>query len=222
MKKSFLHSCPELIEYIGSVGFLPLLPMGIDGWSAEEVLDEDCGYTQLPDGGWEWPLWSWKGSILHASGCAYGKFLKGKAAFVSREWWPDFCNYRRSIYPQPEEGGIEDDILAALKGVGSAVTRELRAECGFTGPKMRSRFDAYITRLEMGCRIVTEDFVYPRDRHGHEYGWGWSLLTTPEALFGHEACHTERTPQQSHDRIIEQLHKILPDASDSVCESLLK
>lgn len=101
MKTKLLHSCPELIDYINEVGFLPLLRMGVEGWSAEEVTDEDCQYTRLPDGGWEWPLWTWKGAILQDSGCAYGKFFDRKAAFVSRDWWPDFCNYRRSVSPIP-------------------------------------------------------------------------------------------------------------------------
>ena len=222
MEKELIDSCPRLIEYIEKVGFLPLLPMGITGWSAEEVTDEDCHYTQLPDGGWEWPLWEWKSSILQESGCAYGKFFNGKAAFISRAWWPDFCNYRRSIFPYPEEGSIEETILFTLKHNGSLITRELRAACGFTGPKMRSRFDAYVTRLEMGSYVVTEDFVYPRDRHGREYGWGWSLLTTPETLFGREACHPDRTPQESRERILGQLRKILPNEPEKVFAALLK
>ena len=53
MKQKPLHSCPELIDYINETGFLPLLSMGIAGWSAEEVTDEDCQYTRLPDGGWK-------------------------------------------------------------------------------------------------------------------------------------------------------------------------
>lgn len=222
MPQELIHSCPELIEYIRQVGMLPLLSMGIPGWSAEEVTDEDCQYTCLPDGGWEWPLWEWKGSILQESGCAYGKFFKGKAAFISREWWPDFCNYRRSLFPYPEEGSIEETILDILKIEGHQITRKLRTSCGFTGPKMRSRFDAYITRLQMSGYIVTEDFVYPRDRHGREYGWGWSLLTTPEALFGREACHPDRTPQESRERLLGQLRKILPHEAEKTLEALLK
>ena len=46
-----LHSCAELMEYINKIGFLPLLPLGIRGWSAEEVVDDDCQYVQLPEGG---------------------------------------------------------------------------------------------------------------------------------------------------------------------------
>lgn len=222
MDKELFHSCPELIDYINEIGFLPLLSMGIPGWSAEEVVDEDCQYNRLPDGGWEWPLWEWKGSILQESGCAYGKFFKRKAAFISREWWSDFCNYRRSVYPSPEEGSIEDTILDILRTEGSLITRELRHACGFTGPKMRSRFDAYVTRLEMGGYIVTEDFVYPQDKHGRDYGWGWSLLSTPEMLFGKEACHPERTPQESYERILQHFRKILPDISEQSLGLLLK
>ena len=217
-----IHSCPELMDYIDKVGFLPLLNMGIGEWSAEAVLDEDCQYVVLPDGGWEWPLWEWKGDIIRESGCAYGKFFAQKATFITREWWPDFCNYRRSIHPRPEEGSIEDTILEILSLNGSMITRELRKACGFTGPKMRSKFDGYISRLQMGGWIVTEDFVYPHDKHGRKYGWGWSLLTTPENLFGREACHPDRTSEESYQRLMDHFHKILPELSDKEIEKLIK
>jgi len=161
------------------MGFLPLLDSGIRGYSAEEMADEDCRYVVFSDSGWDWPLWKWKGPVVTDGNCVYGKFFAGKAGFVSREWWPDLCNYRRSRYPAPQEGSIEEAILLTLQEHESLITRELRAACNFTGPKMRSRFDGYITRLQMACRIITEDFVYPRDKHNREYGWGWSLLTTP-------------------------------------------
>ena len=109
-----------------------------------------------------------------------------------------------------------------LKVEGSLITRDLRAACGSTGPKMRSRFDAYVTRLEMGGYIVTEDFVYPRDRHGREYGWGWSLLTTPEALFGPGCCRPGRSPEASRERLFGQLRRILPGAAEPMLEALLK
>lgn len=218
-----IHSCPELIDYVNRIGLLPLLNMGIDEWAAESVVDEDCQYMALPDGGWEWPLWKWKGSVLRESGCAYGKFFAAKAGFISREWWPDFCNYRRNRYPEPAEGSIEEAILQTLKENGSMITRELRAACDFTGPKMRSKFDGYITRLQMQCRIVTEDFVYPVDRHGREYGWGWALLTIPETLLGKDACHVDRTPEESYDRLATHLREILPSwTSNSTIEYLLK
>ena len=146
MQQMEIHSCPELMALIQQVGFLPLLDSGVRGYSAEDLVDDDCRYVVFPDGGWDWPLWKWKGPIVTEGNCVYGKFFAGKAGFVSRAWWPDLCNYRRSQHPIPQEGSIEDAILFTLNEQGSMITRELRAACGFNGPKMRSRFDAYITR----------------------------------------------------------------------------
>lgn len=217
-----VYSCPELIELIEEVGFLPLLNIGVTGWSADEVVDDDCGYITLPDGGWEWALWKWKGGIIRETGCAYGKFFDRKATFISKDWWPDFCNYRRSRFPYPPEDSIEYMILQTLREGGSMITRDLRRACGFTGTKMRGKFDSYISSLQMAGYIVTEDFVYPHDKNGKEYGWGWSLLTIPEALFGNEACRPNRTPEESRSRILGQLKKILPNADDRLLTRLLK
>ena len=217
-----IGSCSELMEFIQQVGFLPLLDSGIWGYSAEAVVDDDCRYVMLPDGGWDWPLWKWKGPIVTDGNCVYGKFFAGKAGFISMEWWPDFCNYRRSVHPAPQEGSIEGAILLTLHEEGSMITRELRAACGFTGPNMRGKFDGYVTRLQMACRIVTEDFVYPTDKHGHEYGWGWSLLTTPEQLLGREACRCPRTPQESFDRLFHHFKSLLPQANNKQIMRLIK
>ena len=159
-------------------------------------------------------MWKWKGPIVSEGHCVYGKFFAGKAGFVSLDWWPDLCNLRRSRHAAPAEGSIEEAILFTLGQEGSLITRELRAACGFTGPKMRSRFDGYITRLQMQCRIITEDFVYPLDKHNHEYGWGWSLLTLPERLLGPEACRCPRTPEESFARLKTHFDTLLPEASE--------
>ncbi len=186
------------------------------------------------DGGWDWPLWKWKGPIVTEGRCVYGKFFAGKAGFVSKDWWPDLCNYRRASRPAPAEGSIDEAILLTLAEHGSLITRELRAACGFDGAGMRSKFDGYITRLQMACRIVTEDFVYPTDKHGREYGWGWSLLTTPERLLGQTSPPDPspngegnferrwRTPQESFDRMFEHLRRLLPEATDKQITKLIK
>lgn len=221
MNNEKINSCAQLIEYIQQIGFLPLLDSGIPGFSADDQIVDECRYGVLPDGGWEWPLWKWKGQVVTEGNCMYGKFFGGKAGFVSRAWWPDFFNYRRSKHPVPAEGSIEEAILSILRDNGSMITRELRALCGFTGPKMRSRFDSYVTRLQAGCYIVTEDFVYPTDRHGREYGWGWSLLTTPEDLYGIDACRCERTPEESLERIICHLKTFFPEANEKKLSKII-
>lgn len=221
MGKKEIYSAAGLMAYIREVGFLPLLDGGVRGFSAEEVVADDCRYVVFPDGGWDWPLWKWKGPVVTDGNCVYGKFFAGKAGFISCDWWPDFCNYRRSKHPVPAEGSIDETVLLTLQSQGPLITRELRAACGFNGPKMRSRFDGYVTRLQMGCYIVTQDFVYPTDKHGREYGWGWSLLTTPEALLGRESCTSPHTPQESYDLLANHFRKLLPEATDKQIQKLL-
>ena len=217
-----IHNATELMDYIQQVGFLPLLDSGIAGYSADEAVDPDCRYVLLDDGGWDWPLWEWKGPIVTESDCVYGKFFNKKAGFVSRSWWPDLYNWRRHSHPAPSPGSIEETILMTLREHGSMITRDLRRACGFTEPKMRSRFDGYVTRLQMACRIVTEDFVYPQDKHGKRYGWGWALLSTPEQLLGKEACHCDRTPEESMARMLDHLRRLMPRASEQQITKLIK
>ena len=80
-----IHNSAELIELIGRIGFLPLLDSGIRGFCAEDVVDENCRYVVFDDGGWDWPLWKWKGEIITEGGHVYGKFFAGKAGFISRD-----------------------------------------------------------------------------------------------------------------------------------------
>ena len=83
MRIGEIHNCPELTELIQEVGFLPLLDSGIRGYSAEDLVDEDCRYVVLDDGGWDWPLWKWKGSIVTEGRCVYGKFFALFAVLLS-------------------------------------------------------------------------------------------------------------------------------------------
>ena len=215
-----IRTCSDLMDAIQRIGLVPLLYSGIRGFSADELVAPECRYV-MTDEGWDWPLWDWKGPIVTEGHFAYGEFFAGKAGFVSMEWWPDLCNYRRAKYSEPAEESIEGIILEVLRVNGGMITRELRNACGFTGAKMRSRFDGYVTRLQMACRVVTEDFVYPHDKHGRQYGWGWALLNTPEHLFGREACECDRTPEESLARIIEHLSSLLPNASEKQLEKLI-
>lgn len=53
MAKKDIYSAAGLMAYIQQVGFLPLLSSGVYGFSAEEVVTDDCRYVVFPDGGWD-------------------------------------------------------------------------------------------------------------------------------------------------------------------------
>ena len=127
-----IRNCPDLMEAIQKIGLVPLLDSGIPGFSADELVAPECRYV-MTDDGWDWPLWDWKGPMVTEGHFAYGKFFNGKAGFVTMDWWPDLCNYRRAKYPEPPEDSIEGTVLEILRVNGSVITRELRSACGFDG-----------------------------------------------------------------------------------------
>ena len=71
MKIGEIHSCPELMDMIQEVGFLPLLDSGIRGYSAEELVDEDNRYVVFDDGGWGWSLLTTPESLLGREMCRF-------------------------------------------------------------------------------------------------------------------------------------------------------
>jgi hypothetical protein len=66
--------------------------------------------------------------------------------------------------------------------------------------------------------IVTDDCRYVVFPDG---GWGWSLLTTPEALMGRDVFRCPRTPQESYERLLTHFRALLPEASDKQIQRLV-
>ena len=73
-----IYSATGMMELIQKIGFLPLLDSGIEGFSAEDIVAEDCGYVTFPEGGWDWPLWKWKGEIVQEMLHSPDNHLTGK------------------------------------------------------------------------------------------------------------------------------------------------
>lgn len=51
MQIEVIHNSAEMMDLIGRIGFLPLLYSGIQGFCAEDIVDEDCRYVVYADGG---------------------------------------------------------------------------------------------------------------------------------------------------------------------------
>ena len=75
-----IYSATGMMELIQKIGFLPLLDSGIEGFSAEDIVAEDCGYIRLPEGGWDWPLWKWKVAIKREQSQACLSFAEREQA----------------------------------------------------------------------------------------------------------------------------------------------
>ena len=208
---------PEaILDEVERLGFYPFFENEIPGFSIGEHTPPRLWFSDTEEGPWEW-----KGPIARSRRCLYGKFFKGRAGFISREWYPVFANYRRNGY---DFDALYDDGFASYKdkqvydtlaASGSVLSRDLKRLCGY-GKDGNKGFETVITRLQMECYVVTADFEYARDRWGKPYGWGLARLSTPEQALGEDfmAEAYREDPEVSRQRVYEHLLKTVPGATE--------
>ncbi len=211
-----LHSPEDLRKLIRETGFLPLFSNEIPGFSVEERTPPEDWWTDRPG-----DPWAWRPILAADPEIAYGKFFDKKAGFVSREWFPAFANYRRDGYDW--EGLYEDgrmnsrckrilDVLElnedaeGLALLSCEIRRRAALEKGFEGA---------VTELQMKSFLIMSAFRQKRNKRGEEYGWHVAELSTPETRWGWDAVNScNEKPDRSLERILEQIRKHCPGASD--------
>lgn len=213
----------DLKAAVQELGFLPYFTNSVPGFSIEEHVDPRVWFGEEPG------TWEWKGPAINELHCAYGKFFERKAVYISREWFPDFANYRRNGYDfdaRYEDGlaSYGDKVLYELVAENSPVLSKSLKAMGDYRKGGNKGFDTRITRLQLQGYVIISDFVYMVDKHGREYGWGVAEYSTPEKFLGGQFSESvyRREPEESYERIRQHLHKILPDADDASIRRLLR
>lgn len=216
MKIPTLTTEAILSEVIQEVGFLPYFASRLHGLSIEE----HTRYEQWM--GDEFGPWDWKGPLLRAGGCVYGKFFGNKAGFISTNWFPDFANYRRDGYDfdaRYDEGLApfrDKELYDLIETHGPALSKQLK-ELGDYRKGGKSGFETRITHLQMQTYVVISDFVYQTDQYGQPYGWGIAKYATAEQFLKETFTDTvyQRTPEESKQRIAQHLKQLLPEESEA-------
>lgn len=222
-----IDSMEDLIQLIEEVGFVPFFENEIEGFSIEEHLAPGHWYDDLGDGFWD--AWEWKGPVIRTGKCAYGKFLRGKAMYVSSKWFLDFANYRRDGYDFDArfEDGLasfdDKDLYELIDANAPILSKELK-RIGNYRKGARKGFDSSVTRLQKQCYVIISDFRYATDKFGNEYGWGIAEYTTPEKFYGKKFTGKayKRTPEESYERLFKHFKKILPGVEDKWIDKILK
>ncbi len=218
-----LRSPEDLLDLIREVGFLPLFSNDIPGFSVEEHTLAGEWWTDSTQ-----DPWAWRQVMAPNAFVAYGKFFDKKAGFVSKEWFPDFANYRRDGYDW--EGMYEDgkmkhrnrQILEALEpdeemnGL-ELLTCELKKKSSVT-----KGFEGALTELQMQTFLIMSNFRQKRNKQGIEYGWHVAALMTPETKWGYGFVNGyEGKPEESWERIRAQVKRFFPEAGEQAVRKML-
>ena len=223
-----IHTKEDLIALTEELGFLPFFTNEVPGFSIEENVSPSAWYGGDWTGQINWPVWEWKGELAFARTLVYGKFFRGRAGFVSPEWFPDLANYRRDGYDFDArfDDGLaprkDKEIMDYLLKNGPTLSKGLKAALGY-GKGGQTGFETVITRLQMQCYAEPVNFEYQKAKDGSTYGWGVARYGLVDQWYGElgRAAYG-RTPQESFDRILSHLTEKLPGADPKELRKLLK
>ena len=218
-----LHSPEELLALIREIGFLPLFANEIRGFSVEERTPANDWWTDSPG-----DPWAWRQALASSDLVAYGKFFDRKAGFISKEWFPDFANYRRDGYDWEglyEDGKMKyrnrqimeafetDEQMRGIEILSCDLKKKAAVEKGFEGS---------LTELQMQTFLIVNDFRQRRNKLGIGYGWHVSMLMTPETKWGYDPVNGYRgKPEEAWQRIREQALKYFPEAGETAVRKVL-
>lgn len=152
-----LHSADDLIAAVEQYGFLPFFRNEIHGFSVEELCPPELWFADDVDGPWEW-----KGPAARSGKCLYGKLFNKKAGFVSREWIPDFANFRRDGYDFDArwDDGLasykDKELYEAIAGEGRMLSKRLKEALNYRKGG-NTGFETCITRLQMQSYVCIAD-----------------------------------------------------------------
>ena len=170
-----IDSPERMAETIREFGIIPFFRCAVPGWSIEERTAPGCWFTDEEDGGTLGP-WDWKIEAVREGDIAYGKFLGGKAAFATVEWYRELMNWRRSIpkyrmaLREPYKASTSSEklmqflspvALEAIKEAGALEARELRLICSgaVTPAFLAAMGDKYRPLLSPGVKKGIMDSV---------------------------------------------------------------
>lgn len=223
-----LHSVCEAEMLIDEIGFLPLFHNEIDGFSLEERTDPKFWWSDNP----KRDPWEWRAVIARGHEVMYGKVFNKKAGFVSKAWIPYFANFRRDGYDFDalyDDGKapfrnkqIMDCFMEANEGK-MIMSNELKTLAGFGKGGLKG-YDGAVAGLMMQTYLCNSDFRKRVNKAGKEFGWDVAQYATPESIWGREfvASAYFETPEQSYERIAQQIKKHFPKATDKQIKKVLK
>ncbi len=207
----------QLAELVDRIGFLPFFSSGIPGFSLRDHVDPSVWFVDDVEGPWEW-----KGEVG-----VYGKLFRGKAVFMSPEWYAILACFRRDGYDYEgmyEDGFLPHDALPIMAELEkeSVISTDLRARVGLNFKD--SGFDKVMNLLQMKCFVLPTSFEYSFDTKGRRYGWGLARYTLSDKRFGAliEDAEAKFKPIEAKELLIERVMAICPGIDRKKAERFVK
>ncbi|MCR5013829.1 MAG: hypothetical protein K6A28_03530 [Bacteroidales bacterium] len=208
-------SADAMYKTIREKGIIPFFVNPIQGYSIEEMTPPQCWFASEENDGVLGP-WDWKIDCVQTGDIVYAKFLNGKAAFATPEWYRELLNVRRSL-PKYQPDDKQNRVLDYLYQHGTVSIKEIRQLLDVK----KSVADNIIGKLMMQCRVITGDIqrVY-RGEFLTYNGWQISTFCTPEDYF-EDAVLPVCSPEESKQKLIAHVAELSGETEMKKIKKLL-
>lgn len=145
----------EILQLINEMGILPLAPLIPNHPSLYQITPGESWLT-----GTEADPWLWRTRLPSDGAAAYGKFIKKKPVFISREWFPwvkVILGSNLSIEDRYQQGLISKDVVVLYQQIREEEgieTRSLRMKARMHGKEMKKTFERALLDLQESMDIV--------------------------------------------------------------------
>lgn len=209
------------VEYINTVGFLPLSRNALGFLSLEEITPAGSWHTGL-----DTDPWIWKDRVAAEKKAAYSKIIGKRPSFISLSWYPYFlAAYRpgKTPFERYNDGtlsGMAKKLFDLISSSGPLQTHTLKRLLS-VDKKSGSRFESGLTELQWTMDITTCGAYRRISGRGEEYGWLITEYTTVEKWAAPElmerASRIDRA--EALDKIVSSVRSALPGSKQ---ENILK
>ncbi|WP_339148557.1 MULTISPECIES: hypothetical protein [unclassified Sutcliffiella] len=176
-----IHTYEEAVAVIKEVGLLPLAPLFDDYPSLGSITPKEAWHSDTDQ-----DPWIWRTQFAADGVAAYGKFIRKKAVFLSKDLLPlvlAALASHETMEERYEKGEVSREALTLfdlISGNQGIDTRVLRAEAGMKEKDKKKAFDQTLLELQGNLDIVVSGTKEKQDESGEKNGWSSTSYETME------------------------------------------
>ncbi|KMJ56941.1 hypothetical protein AB685_19425 [Bacillus sp. LL01] len=174
-----IHTYEEAVAVINEVGLLPLAPLFDDYPSLGSITPKEAWHSDT-----EQDPWMWRTQFAADGVAAYGKFIRKKAVFISRDLLPFMLTAlasKETVNQRYEKGQVSREALNLYSNISECQgidTRVLRSKAGMKDKEKKKAFDQALLELQGNLDIVVSGTKEKQDNNGEKSGWSSTSYET--------------------------------------------
>lgn len=174
-----INTYEEAVAMIKEVGLLPLAPLFDDYPSLGGMTPKEAWHSDT-----EQDPWIWRTQFAEDGVAAYGKFIKRKAIFISKDLLPLMLAAlasQETMKKRYEKGEVSREAFTLFRLISENQgidTRVLRAKAGMKEKEKKKAFDQALLELQGNLDIVVSGTKEKQDENGEKNGWSSTSYET--------------------------------------------